>query len=223
MKSMRLSLSEMVFPNLYGRETDPIVEPVVDPVGGTDPIVDPATDPNLDPQKKIVALTEEKDRHFQARQKAEEELTQLRAFKDEAERKTRTETENLQKDLQQRDEVIKGLEAANKGLAVEIAFYNEREYEWHNPKRALSALDLSAVEIDKNGVVANPAVLKEAIKKLATEEAWMLKANAGGGDPKPPLPGTGTPPANNGSNSKQKNAEAERARLAEKYPALRQH
>ena len=221
-KRLSLSISEFVFPNLYGSEDPEEVqgeqEPQQGDSGGSAP---PSADiSGGDPQKKIAALEEEKNRHYQARQEAEEELKGLRAFKEESERKTRTETENLQKDLQARDAKIEQLTSANKALAVQIAFLQEPGYEWHNPERALAALDLSSVEIGEDGAVSNPQVLKDAIKKLASEEAWMLKTKKDDGAELPPP--SGGAPGGPGSN-KQKNAAAEKERLRAKYPALRQH
>lgn len=221
-KRLSLSISEFVFPNLYGSEDPEEVQGDPDPQqgdsGGAAP---PSADiSGGDPQKKIAALEEEKNRHYQARQEAEEELKGLRAFKEESERKTRTETENLQKDLQARDAKIEQLTSANKALAVQIAFLQEPGYEWHSPERALAALDLSSVEIGEDGVVSNPQVLKDAIKKLASEEAWMLKTKKDEEAELPPPSGGG--PGNPSAN-KQKNAAAEKERLRAKYPALRQH
>lgn len=221
MQSMRLSLTDLLFPNLYGREgEDDGEQDPPDASGGAAGTSDSVADTSDagDPQKKIAALTEEKDRHYRLRQEAEEELQGLRQFKEESERKQRTETENLKKDLENRDARIQDLTESNKSLAVKIAFLQAPGYEWHNPERALSALDLSAVEINEKGEVANPAVLKDAIKKLASEEAWMLKGKK---EDQAPPPGSGNPPNPNGKGSKS--ADAEKNRLRAKYPALRLH
>ena len=120
-----------------------------------------------DPQKKIRALQEETNRHFELRRQAEEERDQLKQWKEEQDRKSRTEVENLQKDLADRDQRITALTEANKKLVVKNAFLQEQDYTWHNPERALSSVDLSGVEVNEDGTVKNPDALKSAIKKLA--------------------------------------------------------
>lgn len=171
-----------------------------------------------DPQKKIRALQEETNRHFELRRQAEEERDQLRQWKEEQDRKSRTEVENLQKDLADRDQRITALTEANKKLVVKNAFLQEQDYTWHNPERALSSVDLSGVEVNEDGTVKNPDTLKSAIKKLAEDEPYMLKTKDK--EEAPPNPrSTGNPPKP--GNSQKPTREKVMEGLKSKYPALR--
>lgn len=174
-----------------------------------------------DPQKKITAQQEEINRHFQARKAAEEERDQLKAWKEEQERKGKTELENIQADLEKATKRNQELESTVQKLVLKNAFLSSKDYEWHNPERALALVDLSAVQINEDGSVKNPDVLAAAIKKLADEEPYMLKQKSedGAGDDKPKIP-TGTKPVKPAPKS---DAAAERKRLLSKYPALRNH
>jgi hypothetical protein len=174
----------------------------------------PAGSEGGDPQKKIAAQQEEIQRHFSARQKAEGERDELQKWKDEQERKTKSDVENLQTDLKTAKDTIAQLTTTNQSLMIENAFLQANTHEWHNPKRALASADLSAVTI-KDGVVDEKA-LKDALDKLAKDEPYLVKPKEGDG--KPPAGGpTGTPPS--GQGSKQTDQET----LRRKYPALRLH
>lgn len=170
-----------------------------------------------DPQRKIAAQQDEINRHYEARRKAEEERDQLKSFKEEQDRKGRTEVENLQKDLADRDSKIEALVEANKKLVVKNAFLQEQGYAWHNPERALSSVDLSDVEVNEDGTVKNPDALKSAIKKLAEDEPYMLKKEEKE-DPARKPSSTGNPPK---TSNAQQTAEQKRKALEAKYPALR--
>lgn len=172
-----------------------------------------------DPQKKITALEDEKNRHFEARRKAEEELAKLQKFKDEVDKKGRTEIENLQHDLEVREARIAELEKGISNLVVKTAFLENKDYEWHNPERALALVDLSEVEVGEDGSVKNPDVLKAAIKKLADEEPYMLKPKNGEDDDKKDKPGikTGDAPKPKPKSDDKAKLEA----LKSKYPALK--
>ena len=169
-----------------------------------------------DPQKKIAALAEEKDRHFKARQDAERERDDLKKWKEEQERKDKTEVENAKADLDKVKNELAASQATIKALLVKNAFLQVTDVEWHNPERALSLVDLSDVEV-KDGTVDNEAV-KKAVKTLAADEPYLVKPKE---DPKnPPKGPTGTPPGGGAAGGDPK---ADAARLAQKYPALRQH
>lgn len=177
-----------------------------------------------DPQKKITALTEEKDRHFAARTEAERQRDELQARVDEIERKDKSDLENAQADLKKAQDTITAKDETIRRLTVQNAFYAHADVTWHDPADALRLVDLSDVKIDeKTGEVTNPDVLKSAIKKLAEEKAYLVKTDdtkSGGsskGGSKPPA--TGKPPAD----KTQDERAAQRAELANKYPALRAH
>ena len=169
------------------------------------------------PDAKIAALEEEKDRHFRLRQEAESELDELRKWKKDKEAEGQTEVEK-------RDTRIKELEADNttlqttlRSLAIENAFLSVNDVEWHNPSRALSLADLSDVEVDKNGK-ADAKAVKAAIEKLAKAEPYLVKPKSGDDtdEDKSKKTTTGVPPAR-----RQGKANTDRAALDAKYPALR--
>jgi len=227
MKSTRLSLSQILaFGPIYGAEGEGEsgasgagegTQGGATGTGETPPAQTPP-DPGTgneggDPQKKIAALNEEKDRHYKARQEAERERDDLKKWKEDQERKTKTAEENLQTDLKTAQDTISTLQKTIQSLTIENAFYMANTHEWHNPKRALASADLSEVTV-KDGVV-DEAALKAALDKLAKEEPYLVKPK----EDKPPPKGgpTGAPPA--GQGTKQTDQET----LKRKYPALRLH
>lgn len=186
---------------------------------------------NLDPQAKIAALTEEKDRHWTKAQEAaqklselEPELEELRKLKEQveaekltSEEKVTKQIEDLTKTITQKDETIAQLQESARKLVLNNAFLTQNEVKWHNADRALALADLSAVEIvDEGGVpkIKNPDALTKAIKDLATSDAYLVNNSEGA----PSWQGkTGEAPAN-----KQKSGEAaDRDKLLKQYPALR--
>jgi hypothetical protein len=185
----------------------------------------------LDPQKKILALTEEKDRHWTAAKEASEklattaaELEELRKFKQEkddekltADEKVNREIEALKTESIEKDNIILALQESAKKLVINNAFLSNNDVKWHNGERALALADLSAVEIvDKDGVptLKDPAAMAKAIKDLAESDPYLVDTTEGapswqgktGDGPKPP----------------KKTGEAARKQtLVDKYPALR--
>lgn len=178
-----------------------------------------------DPQAKIVALEEEKNRHYTARTEAERARDEAQAALEEIKRKEKSDLENAQADVKKREEKISAQGETIKRLAVQNAFLASSETTWHDPADALRLVDLSEVKIDDvSGEVSNPDALKAAIKKLADEKKYLVKTDnkdekggSGGGGTKPPA--SGKPPTDK---SKDEQAAA-RATLANKYPALRAH
>ncbi len=171
------------------------------------------------PDKKIQDLNEEKDRHFALRKTAEKE-------RDDALKRLK-EIEDKDKDEQTKSaERVKELETTNASLqeqiqklAVENAFLKENSYAWQSPEVALRLADLSMVEIDKDGKATG---LKAALDKLAKDNPFLLKpkegeSGDGKGAPNPTVSGD-APGSRRGSGS---DANADKERLRQKYPALR--
>jgi len=104
------------------------------------------------------------------------------------------------------------LAATNRKLSLENAFFQDNKYEWQDPRAALKLVDLSDVEIADDGTVTG---LQDALKRLASSYAWMLKDKKA--EAEPPATGAGTPPMNGrGSTDKpDKNKQTVR------FPALR--
>lgn len=155
-------------------------------------------DPNaeLDPQKKIDALTEEKDRHWTKAQEAEralqeaaDELEELRKFKQSADDAKLTDDERVAKEVEllnktvaEKDVVIEGLKESARKLVLNNAFLGQTEVKFHNAERALALADLSEVEIieGKDGipVLKDPNKLTAAIKALAASDSYLVDTSS---------------------------------------------
>lgn len=186
-----------------------------------------------DPQKKISALTEEKDRFWTKAQEAErklqetaDELEELRKFKQTADdaklttdEKTARELETLNKTVEDQNAVIEGLKESARKLVLNNAFLGQTEVKFHNAERALALADLSEVEIieGKDGipVLKDPNKLTAAIKALAASDSYLVDTSS----EKAPLWDGKT-----GDKPLQKKAPADAAKkdkLLKDYPALR--
>lgn len=136
--------------------------------------------------------------------KLEAELQQIRD-------KDLPETEKLQRDFAAAQEQVATLQTANTELALQNAFLKDNTFTWHNPDRALKLADLSQVEVRPDGTVIG---LKDALKNLATSDAYLVKTEV---ETPPQEPG-GTAPGNNGSAGTRT---ATAKVLATRLPALR--
>jgi len=172
-----------------------------------------------DPKARVKSLTEERDRHYAARQEAERKLNERLAADAEEERKKLSDAERTQRDLAAKQQQADSLVETNRRLSLQNAFLIENTVTWHSPADALALADLSAVETADDGTIKNPDAVKAAITKLAKDKAYLVKTDAAPAPPKDPPPGSGTPPQappppGNGLDT---------ASLAKKYPALRGH
>jgi hypothetical protein len=177
------------------------------------------------PQAKIAALTEEKERHYTARQQAEAKaaeqetkLNELLAEKEERERATLSEAEKTARDLEDTKQANETLAQTNRRLSIQNAFLLQNDVQWHNPEHALSLVDLSQVETEKDGTIKNPDVLKAAITDLAKKNAYLVK-DATPPEKKVPPPGSGAPPQGDPPATNGLDADT----LRRRFPALRSH
>lgn len=219
MKSNRLSLFLLKTPFMYGAEGEPEGTSGAegsgdDPKGGE---TGSSASGSGDPQKKIAALEEEKNRHFSARQKAEQENADFKARLQEYEDKGKSEAELKDRELSTLKEQNAALQEALQDLRIRNAFLSANTVEWHNPERALALVDLSEVQIDKDGNV-DKAALKAASEALAKSDSYLVKVadkedKGSGGQPK------------SGENPKgsDKDKGTDKETLRKKYPALRTH
>lgn len=135
--------------------------------------------------------------------KAEADLKQLRD-------KDLPEADKLKRDYEESQQQVQQLQETNKNLALKVAFLSDNTYSWHNPERALKLVDLSQVEILEDGSVRG---LKDALKALATSDAYLIKQEVKETNTAP----AGTAPGNNGqSSSSRPSTKAMAARI----PAL---
>lgn len=174
---------------------------------------------------RIKALEEEKDRHYKKRSGAEKELEALRKFKEEADNAGKSETDRLKGELEKAQAAHQKALDDNKKLRLDNAFLTHNSIKWHNPGEALKLADLSAVEIDADGVV-NAKALKAALTNLANSSKHLVRSESDDGDDE-------SGGANNGSgsgsgskmNGRRKGTPKEeqppsKAELAKKFPAL---
>lgn len=154
------------------------------------------------PKADADALRERMKAADQRAAKFEQELKQLRD-------KDLPEAEKLKRDYEESQAQVKQLQETNNALALKVAFLSDNTYSWHNPERALRLVDLSQVEIQADGTVSG---LKDALKALATSDAYLIKQEPKDQETKP----AGTAPGNNGGSSSKPNTKGMAARI----PAL---
>ena len=85
------------------------------------------------------------------------------------------EAEKLKAEYEATVQRVNALTETNRKLSLENAFLKDNTHDWQNPGAALKMADLSGVTVNEDGSVSG---LKDALKKLATSEAWMLKPKA---------------------------------------------
>jgi len=139
---------------------------------------------------------------------------------EEAEKKAKEYEDKDKDELTKTTERVTELEKENTALGeavnrlrIENEFLSSNKYTWHNPKRALSLIDLSEVSITEDGKVEG---LDKALDALAKSDAYLLKT--GKEEEEEPTGPSGS--AHNGRKGGDgKNLDAET--LKKKYPALR--
>lgn len=172
-----------------------------------------------DPQKKILAQDEIIARKQEKLDEAETELQELRKFREETETAKLTEQQKRDKEFEEVTQERDTLRAGVEKLVLKNAFLSSKEFDWHNPERALALVDLSDLEVvqtkDGSFGIKNPDELSKRIKALAESDGYLLKKE----DTEPKWTGkTGDPKP---GNKKVTDEAAERARLEKKYPSLR--
>ncbi|QPX62557.1 scaffolding protein [Arthrobacter phage Wollypog] len=224
------------FPVISGSDNEPTGDPL--PGGSSNP--DSAggagggqqQQQQGDPQVKIAALEEEKNRHWTAKEEAERklqeasaELEELRTYKQTKDQESLTEEQKVQqkladfeKQLAEKDVEIERLRDGARKLTLKNAFLAANDVQWHNPESALSLADLSEVEIveDKDGVpsLKDPAAMKNAITALSQAHPYLVNNSEG------------TPTWQGKTGDKQQkqqvaNDASKREKLLKNYPALR--
>lgn len=175
-------------------------------------------DDDRDPQRKIKALEDEKDRHYTKRREAEQRADDLQRQIDElkAANDKRPDVEKLEERATQAEAKVADLSEKLQQALLQNAFLLDNTYEWHNPARALQVADLSDVEIDEKGKVHG---LSKALEALAKSDPYLLKPKKEDDSKKEePKPSTGSPV--NGDKRKDKGS-PDREKLLQKYPGLR--
>lgn len=166
------------------------------------------------PEGKIKALEEEKDRHFTKRQEAETALQEAQAKLKQIEDAGKSDLEKATSELEEVRKAQEGLQNENQDLRLQLAFVTDNTYKWKNPKAALKLADLSDVEI-KDGKVSG---LNTALEKLAKSDPYLLEEDDSkkkDGEDKQKQTGQ----QHNGG--KGKGTGPDQQALLKKYPALR--
>lgn len=168
-----------------------------------------ATDDGRDPQRKIKALEEEKDRHYTARTKAEQERDEVARRLKEYEDKDKSELERTQGKVEELTNENAALKAQLERLQIDNSFFVENSVQWHDPADAKEFVlrELGEVKVDDKGRVVG---LKEAIEKVAKAKPYLVKPETGGERP----PASGQPPRKQGGNASDDE-------MRRRYPALR--
>jgi len=141
-----------------------------------------------------------------ADQRATKAETDLRQLRD----KDLPEATKLKRDFEESQQQVTKLQETNTALALKVAFLSDNTYTWHNPERALKLVDLSQVEVREDGTVSG---LKDALKALATSDAYLIKQEATQEAPKP----AGTAQGNNGAST---GAKPNQKGMVARIPAL---
>lgn len=147
----------------------------------------------------------------------ESERDSFKTKVDEQERKTRTNEENLQKDLEAERSVNATLRATNARLAILGAIRDDVRYEWHDPEMVAQQLNSDVVKVSEDGRVDN---LKKELDRIAKDHEFLLKkkANQPGRQPNNGGP-TGFQPGQGGANNSG-SGQPDLRELAKSYPAL---
>lgn len=144
--------------------------------------------------------------------------------KGEAERKLRekeqaemSELDRLKAQLEEKSTEAASASDRLKAMIIENAFHRDNKVSWHDVGDAISALDLSGVEIDEDGKVSGmAAAIKELIKRKPHFVKKVEKEEEEGD-------GSGPPAANNASNGRRKGTAGnnfDRAAMSKRFPAL---
>lgn len=150
-----------------------------------------------------------------------------KAKQQEAERAKLSREEAMEKDLEQRDEIIAKMDRALRNQAIINAINNFKDVTWHDPMFPISKLDPAILEnmtVDLEAGTVTVTGVENDLRRIAKDYEWAV-VNPAAQSPNPPPRqqprprGTGTPPAPpNGSNDKA----TRRQSLIDKWPVLTQ-
>lgn len=146
----------------------------------------------------------------QARQKAQDELKQLKD-------KDLPALEKLNRDLGEATARIGKLEAELKDARIANAFLSSNKHEWHDPEAARKLADLSKIEIDQtDGTVRG---MEDALTALAKSHPFLLKPKKGSEEEESGTVTPTTPPLN--SSTPSGTGAASKDQLKKRFPAAR--
>lgn len=205
-------------PENDGGDDNPDDEGNKDPEGKDPDSKDSDKDPEGDPDAKIAALEDEKNRHVRRRQEAETERDKLKRELEELKGKDTPELDQLRTKVTNLESQNQSLEGSLRESRLQIAFLQDNTYQWHNPGRAMALADLSEVEIDSDGKVHG---LKSALDKLAKSDAYLIKESSDDSKKQKTPPNTADPKNPSKKEKNKDESKKEEDKLLGKYAALR--
>lgn len=140
----------------------------------------------------------------------EKERDKYKAKIDEDERKSRTDAENLTKDLETERETNRVLRATNAKLVITQAIISDNRYQWHNPEIVAQQLNSEIVKVSDDGTVEG---IRKELDRIAKEHSYLLKKTESKNPP------TGFQPGTMGG-SQSGSGQPDVKELAKLYPAL---
>jgi predicted RNase H-like nuclease (RuvC/YqgF family) len=121
---------------------------------------------------RIKELSDENARRRNEAKRLAEELEAAQAKLKQHEDADKSETEKLSTQVAELKDQVEQLIKVNQELSIKNAFLSDKKHAWRNPDSAMKLLDLSEVEIAKDGTITG---LDKAIKKLADSDSYLLE------------------------------------------------
>lgn len=121
---------------------------------------------------RIKELSDENARRRNEAKRLADELAEAKAKIKEREDADKSETERMTSKIAELEERTAQLIKVNQELSIKNAFLSDTKHAWRNPDTALKVIDLSEVDIDKDGKITG---LDQAIKKLAESDSYLLE------------------------------------------------
>lgn len=178
-----------------------------------------------DPEARIRALEDEKQRHFKKAKRLAVEKAELEARLTALEDKTLKPEEKEQRRKEEQEAKDAAATAATQRLKLENAFLRANDIDWVKPEQALTLLlgdDDYEVEFNADGSVDRKS-LRVELKRLAKANPHLVKAKQSKADDDEDVDDDGgsksTASSMNGQRKGKKNAKS-RAELAKRFPVL---
>lgn len=165
-------------------------------------------DKTKDPRVK--ELSDENARRRHEAKRLADELAEAKAKLKEHEDADKSETEKLSGQVAELKDQVAQLIKVNQELSIKNAFLADKKHNWRNPDSAMKLIDLSEVEVAKDGTITG---LDKAIKALAESDSYLLEqTDEDTGLPKQPSGERPKPPQSKGQKTRED--------LIKRFPAL---
>jgi len=183
-------------------------------------------EPEKDPvklQRTIDNLTEDRDRNQRGRKDAEDERDALKTEVAELKKAGATD-EDAKKEITRLTSLVASLESKIDSLSIDLAFGDDKHYNWQSPKAARKLADLTDVKIEKNKTTGAVTVtgLKAALDKLAEENPFLLVTDKDDEEDKDdktkkPAPKKSGEPVKKTKSTEEASVQAREAQLKKKF------